>query len=60
MVDDATLRIESGSGYGSVGEELRFELGADGRVWRVTGGGPTLVPLDDLALPDRVHLGWLQ
>lgn len=58
MVDDTTLRIESGSGYGSVGEELRFERSDDGRVQSVTGAGPTLVPLADLDLPDRVRLGW--
>ena len=57
MVDDTTLRIESGSGYGSVGEELSFELDASGRVVRVTGSGVSMVPLEDLSLPDRVRLG---
>jgi CubicO group peptidase (beta-lactamase class C family) len=57
MVDDTTLRIDSGPGHGSVGEELRFELDEGGVVRRVGGAGPTLVPLDDLGLPDRVVLG---
>jgi D-alanyl-D-alanine carboxypeptidase len=57
MVDDATLRIVGGSGYGSVGEDLRFELDGGGRVVRVTGSGVSLVPIDDLDLPDRVRLG---
>jgi D-alanyl-D-alanine carboxypeptidase len=57
MVDDTTLRIESGPGHGSVGEELHFGLDSSGSVRRLTGAGVSLVPLDDLRLPDRVALG---
>lgn len=37
VIDERTLRIERTNGYGSPGEELRFELDADGRPAGVRG-----------------------
>ncbi len=45
VVDEATLKIESGGGFGSVGELMKFEFAADGSIVSVrAGGGMTMLP----------------
>jgi hypothetical protein len=44
VVDDNTLRISGGSGYGSPGETVRYERDADGQVRRVWIGGSAAMP----------------
>jgi D-alanyl-D-alanine carboxypeptidase len=39
VVDDDTLRIASGDGFGSIGEHVRYTRDADGRPIRIRGGG---------------------
>lgn len=47
VVDDDTLRIVSGDGFGSVGERIRYERDASGDVVRIrAGGGMSLWPFD--------------
>jgi CubicO group peptidase (beta-lactamase class C family) len=56
-VDDDTLRVTGGSGYGSYGESYRFTFDSDGQVESIRGSsGLTLHPLDRFTLPDRVTL----
>ena len=38
-VDDTTLRIAEGDGFGSIGETMRYEFASDGAVRRIRGGG---------------------
>ena len=55
VVDEHTLRMQGGSGYGSAGEPVLFTFDADGRVSSMRGGsGVTRVPLSDFRLPSRV------
>ncbi len=55
IVDESTLRIAGGSGYGSFGELMPFTFAADGTVVSLRGeSGGTLVPLERFELPDRV------
>ena len=54
-VDERTLRIAGGSGYGAYGEPMTFAFSEDGRVEKIRGeSGLTLVPLDRFALPRQV------
>jgi hypothetical protein len=46
VIDANTLRIEGGSDYGSVGETVRFERDADGKIVSVTFGGMTMYPIE--------------
>lgn len=51
VASDNALRFATGSGYGSVGEELRYVFAPDGSVVSIQGGGGmTMWPLD--SLPD--------
>jgi len=60
IVDDTTLRIAGGSGYGAPGELLRYTFDADGSIQSLRGpSASTLLPLERFALPDRVTVGWL-
>lgn len=51
VASPTALLFESGSGYGSIGEELRYRFGPDGEVTSIQGGGGMtmwpLAPLDD-------------
>lgn len=59
IVDNVTLRLGGGSGYGAPGEPMSYTFAADGTVASLRGpSGATLVPLERLTLPDRVTLGW--
>ena len=52
IVDETTLRIRKGSGFGSVGEQMRYEFDAEGRVTMLRGsGGMSLWPLGRLGEP---------
>jgi hypothetical protein len=52
IVDENTLRIRSGSGFGSVGELMRYEFDAAGAVTLVRGGGGmSMRPLERLGEP---------
>ncbi len=45
VVDSATLRVESGNGFGSVGELIRYTTDATGRVTSIrAGSGMTMWP----------------
>ena len=46
IVDDATLRVATGSGFGSPGEPVVFERAADGTVAAVRSASMTSYPLD--------------
>ena len=47
VVDDATLRITAGDGFGSVGELVRYQFDAAGNVTSIRGfSGMTLWPFD--------------
>ena len=55
IVDESTLRIVGGSGYGSYGELMPFRFADDGTVVSLRGeSGGTLVPIDRFELPDRI------
>ena len=55
IVDETTLRVIGGSGYGSYGELFEYTFGADGRVERMRGeSGATVLPIESFTLPDRV------
>ncbi|WP_197676401.1 serine hydrolase domain-containing protein [Nakamurella panacisegetis] len=55
IVDEHTLKVIAGPGYGSFGEHYRFTFGDDGTVRSFRGGsGSTLVPLVDYVLPERI------
>ena len=57
-VDDSTLRIVSGSGFGAVGETIRYEFDAAGTVTRLrAGGGMTFWPFD-VAEADAFEVPW--
>lgn len=59
IVDDATLRITGGSGYGAPGELLRYTFAADGSIESVLGpSAATMLPLARFTLPERVTVGW--
>ena len=47
VVDKNTLRIMSGSPYGSVGEHFRYERDADGKIVSVWMGGMKTWPIED-------------
>lgn len=47
VVDTNTLRIMSGSPYGSVGEHFRYERDAEGRIVCVWMGGMKTWPIED-------------
>jgi len=52
IVDENTLRIRKGSGFGSVGELMHYEFDADGAVTLLRGsGGMSMWPLDRLGEP---------
>ena len=55
VVDDDTLRIAGGSGFGSFGETIRYTFGADGSVTSIRAeSASTMVPIERFELPDRV------
>jgi CubicO group peptidase (beta-lactamase class C family) len=54
VVDANTLRIMSGSPYGSVGEHFRYERDADGKIISVFTGGMKAWPIEDYRAEDRV------
>ncbi|HYI14410.1 MAG TPA: serine hydrolase domain-containing protein [Thermomicrobiales bacterium] len=54
VVDANTLRIMSGSPYGSVGEHFRYERDADGKIISVFTGGMKAWPIEDYRARDRV------
>lgn len=59
IVDDRTLRLCAGSGYGAPGELVLYTFTADGSVASLRGpSGTTFVPLERFALPERVTVGW--
>jgi len=52
-VGDDTLVIVKGSGFGSVGEQIRYEFSPDGSVQKIrAGGGMSLWPVGPLPVPD--------
>jgi hypothetical protein len=62
VVDDDTLRMVAGPGYGSPGEPIVYQRGADGVIVAVRGGsGSIALPDDDFraafASRDRIRLG---
>lgn len=58
VVDADTLLMAAGPGYGSVGEHVRAERDAAGRITTLrTSSGMTTWRLDELPLPDRVRPG---
>jgi len=54
VVDENTLRIMSGSPYGSVGEHFRYERDADGKIVSVFTGGMKASPIEDYRAQDHV------
>lgn len=48
IVDESTLKVTSGSGFGSVGELMHFTFDADGTVSRIRSGGMSMWPVKDL------------
>lgn len=55
IVDDRTLRVAGGDGYGSFGEEFDFTFAGDGSVISVRGDSrTTFVPLPTFTLPTVV------
>jgi hypothetical protein len=55
FVDDTTLRISGGSGYGAPGELIRYTFRPNGSVASIRGeSGMRLMPLTEFVLPDRV------
>lgn len=55
VVDDCTLRVTGGSGYGSPGESIRYQRDDSGKITAIRAGALTSVPLADFALADRVR-----
>ncbi len=55
VVDDSTLRVVGGSGYGSPGETITYQRDAGGRITRIRAGAMSSVPLDDFELADPVR-----
>ena len=55
VIDANTLRIMSGSPYGSVGELFRYERDADGKVISLFTGGMKAWPIEDYRARDRVY-----
>ncbi|WP_405062868.1 beta-lactamase family protein [Kribbella sp. NBC_01505] len=54
-VDGDSLRVASGSGYGSYGETYDFAFGPDGSVESIGGsGGLSMHPIEKFELPERV------
>jgi len=52
IVDESTLRIRKGNGFGSVGELMRYEFDTDGAVTLLRGsGGMSMWPLARLGEP---------
>jgi CubicO group peptidase (beta-lactamase class C family) len=57
VVDDQTLRVVGGSGFGSYGEPISFVFGDDGRPRSLRGqSGMSLVAYDEFAMPERIVL----
>jgi CubicO group peptidase (beta-lactamase class C family) len=56
-LDDATLRVAGGSGFGSYGEQVRYERAGDGRIVRLRHGAVSYEPVEDFRLPARVTPG---
>lgn len=54
VVDENTLRIMSGSPYGSVGELFRYERDADGKIVSLFTGGMKAWPIEDYRARDGV------
>jgi CubicO group peptidase (beta-lactamase class C family) len=55
IVDEDTLQVAGGDGYGSFGEQLTFTFGADGAVASVRGESQvSLVPLQEFTVPSVV------
>jgi CubicO group peptidase (beta-lactamase class C family) len=54
VIDENTLRIMSGSPYGSVGERFRYERDANGKVMSLFTGGMQAWPIEDYRARDRV------
>lgn len=55
VLDDDTLQVVAGPGYGSFGEQYRYTFNDDGSVRSFRGGsGTTMVPLPKFVLPERV------
>jgi hypothetical protein len=46
IVDDDTLRVEKGGGYGAPGEPVRFERDEQGKPMRVVTGGVSAYPVE--------------
>jgi CubicO group peptidase (beta-lactamase class C family) len=57
VVDDRTVRLAGGSGFGSYGEELTLEE-VEGQTRLRGESGMTSWRIEDFALPERVQLGW--
>ena len=54
-VDDSTLRVAGGPGYGALGEPMHHRFTPSGAVKSVDGPGGTVVPIADFALPNRIR-----
>jgi CubicO group peptidase (beta-lactamase class C family) len=55
VVDDRTVKVASGPGYGSFGEPFRYRFGPDGSVESIRGeSATTLTPLRTFVLPATV------
>ncbi|HEY7034143.1 MAG TPA: serine hydrolase domain-containing protein, partial [Thermomicrobiales bacterium] len=54
IIDENTLRIMSGSPYGSIGELFRYERDADGKVVSLFMGGNKAWPIEDYRARDGV------
>jgi hypothetical protein len=57
VVDDHTLLVAGGPGYGSVGESLRFEFADDDSIASVRGeSATTWTPIQRFTLPQHVRV----
>lgn len=48
IVDESTLKVIAGSGFGNVGELVHFTFADDGSVSRIRSGGVSMWPVTDL------------
>jgi hypothetical protein len=46
IVDENTLRVEKGGGYGAPGEPVRYERDAHGNPTRIVSGGVSAYPVE--------------
>jgi CubicO group peptidase (beta-lactamase class C family) len=57
LVDETTLRIAGGNGFGSYGEPVSYDFRDDGTIRSIRADSGILhMPLDEFGLPDRVRL----